>query len=660
MNTPLTAKAYYVFMFMLPLIFYPGITDTVLLPRQLFLSAFTVLLFVFVWKINRIASNSVEIGAAHLSMIIYFIVAAVISAINALVFSEAIYVLSKLGIVITFSILTVMLLKQDLITTKHLIIAVVIFGCVSVALTLFDLLGKSIRGQHLMRAVHIISAGFGNKNLLSSILFLCIPFFMLGIQRRRPLRLISGIALILTLVLLVILRTRIALIATLVFFGIVACFYLKNYLRKRSWLFIAALVTLAVALFLTLRSYDMFGKPQSAGDVARQYFNRLLSTETLEERILFWRNSLQMFGEHPFGVGLGNWQVYFPKYGLDKFDTYGIINGLHTLQRPHNDFIWSLCETGVLGFIAYLSIFVIVIYKSAVSIKSATSNNERWISIYLFAGVVGFIIISFFDFPAERIEHLVLLMLIFSLIIYRYDILKPERPALSVRPVFMMSFLVMCVGLSIAVASSRFVSEQFVYKMDAAKKNGFSEVATSFGQKAETSLYKVDSRTIPLQWYQGVAKYSKQQYAESELCFEKAYGLTPYNIHVINNLASCYEVNGNRKDAIRFYQKALKISPRFEEARLNLAAVYFNNNEFDRAFATIDSCSLQAKDPKYKMFLPPILKSKAGMVLSRVESSVASENMNKLKNLQDYLEIYYESKRNNITFEQQIIRQLKH
>jgi tetratricopeptide (TPR) repeat protein len=195
--------------------------------------------------------------------------------------------------------------------------------------------------------------------------------------------------------------------------------------------------------------------------------------------------------------------------------------------------------------------------------------------------------------------------------------------------------------------------------MNDARENGDAGVVERFARQAEGLFYKIDSRTIPLEWYKGVAIFSKQQYPESETCFEKAYDLTPYNIHVMNNLASSYEINGKRQDAIKTYQEALKISPNFEEARLNLAAVYFNNTEYGKAFNTIDSCSTQTKDPKYKIFLPPILKGKAVMVLAAIDFPVSNEVKDAFFNLQDFSQIYYESKRNNITFEQQIIRKLK-
>jgi O-antigen ligase len=656
MSTNSTVKAYYIFMFMLPLLFYTGIADIVLLPRQLFLSAFTLLLAGAIWKAAK-DNNSLKIETANLAMVIYLLLAAVISFINAAVLSESLYILSKLSIVISFSILTGFLLKRNVINSRHIITAGIIFGCVSIATALPDIIEKTLRGQHLLREVQHTTGGFANKNLLSSILFLCLPFFMIGMHERR-LKAVSCIAIVLALFILVILRTRIALIATFVFFAIIATFYLRAYFKRKFWLFVGGCIIIGSLIFFTLGFFGVFGELYPSVDV-KKYFDQLLNTHTLNERLLFWQNSLEMFREHPFGVGLGNWPIYVPKYGLGKFISFEIVNGINTLQRPHNDFLGSLCETGVLGFAVYVSIFGFLIYKSFTLIKTAADNYEKWLSIYLFSGIIGFVMISFFDFPMERIEHLVILMLLFALVIHQYAIKIQTTFTVSIKKKYVMLFVMLGIGFSFTIAFIRFAGEKNAYEMDAARKNGNSEDVVFFAERANSIVYKIDSKAIPLEWYKGVAKFSKQQYAESEACFKKAYALTPYNIHVINNLASCYEVNGKRKDAITMYLKALRISPGFEEARLNLAAVYFNNKQYDKAFNTIDFCAVETRDPKYKMFLPPILKGKAEIIIKGIQYPISIKIRNSLANLQDFSQLYYDSKKNNITFEKQITNYLK-
>ena len=658
MSLNFTGKAYYIFMFLLPLLFFAGISDMVLLPRQLFLTAFSTLLLIFVWKSYKNDFKPIELDAATLAMVAYFLIAVVISLSNAVVLSESLYSLSKLWILISFSLLTIWLLRKNAITINQIIKAVIIFGCVAIITAVIDIAEKTVRGQHLFRSIQNISGGFANKNLLSSILFLCLPFFMIGCHEKKRLRLISALALALAIVILLIIRTRTTLIATFAFFAIISFFLLRDILKRKIWWVIIIFVGVSVFAFLKFRLDEAIGGLKSSSDIKRQYFYRLFDTETFKTRVMFWQNSLEMVREHPFGVGLGNWQIHFPKYGLQKFD-FEIANGIHTLQRPHNDFLWILCETGIIGFAAFTAIFIIILYQSYSLIKTAATKYDRRLFIYLFSALVGFIIIAFFDFPMERIEHQVILMLVFAIVIYQYGLTNNDRFAFPVKKILMMLFVIIGICFSSLIAFQRFESEREMFHLYAARKSGDSNDVMRYSQNAENSLYKIDSKTIPLQWYLGTAYFSQGQFSESESSFKEAYALTPYNIHVINNLASCYEVNGQRSKAIEMYQEALQISPMFEEARLNLAAVYFNDKAYEKAFQTIDNCDVNTRDPKHKIFLPPILKAKVDLVLATTELQIADDIRKTFGDAQYHMQLYIESKKNNITFEKQIINVLK-
>ena len=66
------------------------------------------------------------------------------------------------------------------------------------------------------------------------------------------------------------------------------------------------------------------------------------------ERSSMYTASFKMIKEKPiFGVGLGNWKTLYPYYSTNNHvtDKYQF----KTTIRPHNDFLWVLCETGIFG-----------------------------------------------------------------------------------------------------------------------------------------------------------------------------------------------------------------------------------------------------------------------------------------------------------------------
>lgn len=645
------SKTYFAFMLVLPLVFCTGIADTVLLPRQLLLCGFVLVFSVVLWGSVKF-KQEFGLHASQIGMLTFLGVAGIVTMACASVLQEGIYVWSKLAAVTSFWIVVLMACQQRFLSAAQLINGGIIFGCMALATALTDFTAKTLRGAHLLHWVYTVSGNFANKNLLSSILFLCIPFWCIGMRRAGKARIISAVALLLAIMVIMVLRTRVVIVALGIYALLVVMYY--GYTRGGSnpRSLRRGVLMLIVVLGLIAAAAQGFGQLSSEID---KYSNRLISTRTLDERLLFWQNSWEMFREYPWGVGLGNWPIFFPNYGLDHFQSFEIANGLHTLQRPHNDFLWILCETGILGLLAFLSVFLLIIHQVIHHIAHAKAS-ERWNFVYVAAGITGFVVISFFDFPIERIEHMVLLMVLFAYVSCGEGMEKPRWMLVVPKRILLFTGAVALFGF--IVAWSRLDSEQKMHQLYAARASGDSNEAIALSQDAESMFYILDSNTIPVAWYQGVGAFAGQDFAQSERCFERAYAITPYNIHVINNLASNYEVNGKRVQAIEMYTQALKISRRFEEARLNLAAVYFNDKQYERAFRTIDLCPVTSKDPKYKIFLPPILKVKASIVLQANPSAGNPESRKALILLQDFTAIYTDSKKNNVTFDYQIIKHL--
>lgn len=87
------------------------------------------------------------------------------------------------------------------------------------------------------------------------------------------------------------------------------------------------------------------------------------------ERLIAWKTAFKIFLQHPIcGVGFENfvfaWQPYF---NPDSFDPpQGLMDGSYTgcgyMDRAHSVIFDYLTQTGLLGFIGYVSIFVLIAY----------------------------------------------------------------------------------------------------------------------------------------------------------------------------------------------------------------------------------------------------------------------------------------------------------
>lgn len=648
-------KIYFCFFLLLPLIYFDKLVDPVLIPRQIFLTIFVFITGFIICHQIYVKRLQADFSFLRLSVFFFFLLFAIsiaISFFQSVAISESIYVLSKVTAEILFFILTTYLLIQNKLNVSYLIKSVIVCSIVIVVIAIFQLIKLSFSGNNFFEGILKINSTFGHKNLLASILFLTFPFILNSIALQKSWKIIStGIALSM-LILIWLIQTKAVIVAFFIFFFVLLFLLLRYRIHNVNKRLIKAVVISVSLLLLIVGIVTIQNK---------QKFTRLFDKTSTFERLLLWENSKEMIKENfAFGVGAGNWQVHFPKYGLSKFPTLEISNGIRTFQRPHNDFLWVFCEMGITGLLVYISIFSIMLYYLFKLFKQSTEGEYRWLYSAFFATIVGYLLIAFVDFPLERIEHQLLLYLIFSIITahfyINFYISKASKKTIVKLPVFVI-LLFTPVLFSFVVSFNRYSGEYHTHKLYYFhNKTNWNQMIKE-ADKAGNFCYSMDPTSAPIEWYKGVALFSSGNINVAKTSFEKAYSIHPYNIHVLNNLASCYESLKEHKKAEEFYLKALSISSEFEEARLNLSAVYYNMKEYEKAFETIDKCSINSTDTKYQLFLPAILNSWMDVLLSK------QKDMNlirALKNIKDKTsQLYFESKNKRVKFEQYIIKNVK-
>lgn len=660
MTSKIIEKAYLIFLLLLPFVYFSTTIDPALIPRQIFASLFLLFILLLLKKNSTNYRNLPLINPIYIAILGYFGFS-LFSYFQYNFTSESHYVLSKQLIIFTFLIVSIHVLYNKLIPVNQLIIAIIGFGIITILGAYYDLIIKLISGEKLLRRAGLITSFFANKNLLSSILFLCFPFFLMGLSISKKIRFVCIIGLLSALPILIILGTRAVFLALLISLLIISIYYLKTKFQIRNrFIALGNLLIVIVGVFLLKNYADLKIKNNIKSDNSiEQYVDRLTNLKTFNSRTEYWNNSISLWLENPlFGVGMGNWQVDFPKYGLDKYVDFAIINGINTIQRPHNDFLNILCENGIFSLICYCIIFLLIYYQLLFLLKNAESKSAKWNYIYLLAGISGYIIISFFDFPLERIEHQVVLMIIFAIITSRYYEIKLIKKETNKSSLFFHYFLLSIVCYSLIISLMRFKGEIETAKMYTAKNNAQWDDTYYYANQAENYFYKIDPTSIPLDWYKGIACFNKNEVEKSILYFESAYQKAPYQIQVLNNLASSYAINGEKEKAKQYYCEALRISPKFEEARLNLAANYYNDKEYEKAFKIIDEIDIINSNKRYMTILIPILAKKLNLVLIHENDiNLTTKLAKEITKSHQLYSLYYQAKQNHISFEKNILNQ---
>lgn len=637
---------------LLPFVFFSSILDPFLLARQLLTTVF--LLYILLHLILKNKTTGFFILDITTLTFLGFVVFCLISFSKSQIPELSHVALSKYLIFLMLFILIRHLILNELIEINRLYSYVILFGILSIIIALLAFTNKTISGQHLFRQVSQMSGTFGNKNFLSSILFLCLPFYFIGTSMSKKLKIASIIAIVLTITLLLLLRTRTVLIALSLYLFLVLLLRLKSAFSKKVWYWFLLLSTIILfcSAWYLFSIKDSF---HSSVNIKTQYFYRLLSSDTLFSRVEYWQQAIYIIKDNFFnGIGVGNWMNTYPKYGLSQFSDTAILNGRMTISNPHNDFLLVLSEIGIFGFLCYLGIFISILYQASWLSKNEKQSNDRKTATYFFIFIICYLIIAFFDFPLARIEHQIVLLIVFSIINSRYLLANSNKGyKISSRLVYLFSFLVLLYCSTILFYRVR--GEKHLLKGLKAEKKLDNTTGIFEFNKAKNIFFSIDNFAIPLDWHIAKAYYNDGNFTESLHYFSDAYKLNPFNLVVNNDLGSAYIKDGKVADGIKHYKEALAISPQYEDARLNLAATYYNLKEYENAFNTIDKCDVNSKNIVYRQIVIPIVEQKLNATLNSINNtSLNSFLQSKIKTENALLALYFDYKKNNGTFDKYI------
>lgn len=166
-------------------------------------------------------------------------------------------------------------------------------------------------------------------------------------------------------------NTRIVWIALAVVYPLIMLFSIKD--KKKIVLGLILLVSFSFAYF-------------QFSPTSIQRFEMISSTEYKDqpnyERMLMWQSAYNMFIDHPvFGVGVGNYhEEYINNYRspLSREDTW----------HPHNVLLAMLAQTGIVGGLSYIMLFLYMFYKAIIDYKC----TRKYVTLAFLASLTAFCI----------------------------------------------------------------------------------------------------------------------------------------------------------------------------------------------------------------------------------------------------------------------------
>lgn len=511
-------------------------------------------------------------------------------------FSEAIFTAQKQFILaISYYLFRLILCSKDnyqaFITNILLIVTVLAILGIS-----FDIIQVGIDKGFGGKAIYSVVTNSGHKNLVSSFLFLLMGLNIFFYQSKKN-NFLFYILIAWQLLLILLLRSRAVYLACALMGLVLGAYYMLSGSKYKE---LVLKRVLPIGVGVTLLGGIIITQTNAGKDYA-EYLNpaTYLSSASSIERLFVWSKTSELIKDEPLlGVGTGNWKIMFPSKSIGggfRLQEQDIV-----FTRVHNDFLEVWAELGALGGLLYLLIFGIAFVgiRKGVKLAKPAAKNKRMI---LLTVLLGYFVISFLDFPKERIEHIVLFALLLAAIAWKSNTwLKKQKPyfELNSKQLKILA-LVLTAILLFHLPSSYFRLKGDFYskKLFIEKERKNYSVMMQHAEQAGSAWNVIDPIVIPYRWYQGLGLYMESKFAEALPHFESAYEDNPYNFNVVNNYASTLVQVGNYEKAIPLYRDAMRINPKFEDGMFNLGFSLFQINQFEEAKEWVEKVE---KDQKKK------------------------------------------------------------
>jgi len=465
---------------------------------------------------------------------------------------------------------------------------------------------------------YLIKATFSHRNIYSQLLLLSLAFgFYIAFICKKIWRVISIIAIILQFVLISILLVRSVWLALFVsgFISLLLFFFIpKNEKSKPiniKYLTIYSSIIIGI-IVITLFSLAKNDKE----DTLKKQISWIRKTPfgSVKERLNLWEASLKMIQDKPLiGQGAGNWAINLPKYYHEEIRKNKEENLFTNFQRAHNDYLQTAAEIGILGLLAYLLVFASALFYLIRMIKYGKDEDRIFSTVLIFT-IISYLIVSFFSFPKERIEPTLIIITTLALIISSNKKQVATTETHSRKSLILVSFTIISsvLAYSVYVNYNILNGEYHTKKAYIARRNNQHKLIISEISKAYSPYYKTDLTSTPLLWYSGTASFVLNDVQKALEYFEQSYNDAPFHKHNLNDLATSYEVLGNRKEALKFYRKSISVSPHFTDPLLNMSIIMFNSNLLDSSYYYFKKINTDTKSNNYinlqKLLLPQIFK----------------------------------------------------
>lgn len=255
----------------------------------------------------------------------------------------------------------------------------------------------------------------GNINIFSASLLTKLPFMFIAILHYKHVlaKWFLTLSLSLSLICIFFINARASLLTLIIVFVVILVYVIKNKLVTKHFLLskVPFLLLPFIAAFLYTNSVkkNIIDEGRLGNTSAVE---RLQQINSGDVRLFLWENAAKMTEKNPvLGIGIGNWSIEATPYEPPKSN--------HFSFHPHNDFMETFAETGVLNGVLYFSIFIALLFVNLrILFKKKEFNDKQTVALLALLLLIVYGIDAFFNFPRYRptMQLAFILLLVISIL----------------------------------------------------------------------------------------------------------------------------------------------------------------------------------------------------------------------------------------------------
>jgi O-antigen ligase len=437
------------------------------------------------------------------------------------------------------------------------------------------------------------------RNFASEYAVIALPYFLIVNFRNKNfiIRILLSLSSLVILVYIFFCRTRSSFAVLAVYILIVIFFlfynkFLVGYSLKKVFLF----VLFAIIISGIIGSYTPPNIDKERKDLnitITSVFDRSIPENY--SRINYLKTGLRIFRDVPItGIGAGSWFGIYPKYNGNIYTDENVM--ITSELNPHNDYLETLSENGIFGFLFF--VLIIFIVGKNLYVKSRSDINIFPVLL----SFSGFLVVSLFSFPKDNVSMMMLLSTAIGISLVNKDYeIKNDLLKTKVK---LYKTIILSVFTVILITITIFGFYRFKYEATYLKalkykaEENYKSMIEKF-DNINSFIYPADANRMPIEFYKGVGYFELKNYNEALKSFEIALELAPYVPAILNNTATSYYTLKDNENAIRLFLQLQRKYPLFVEPQINLLAIYTNTGNDSLAKILLNDIKKIPVEPKF-------------------------------------------------------------